>query len=198
MPETRRSKKQSILDAVESLGIAKAGEGQIRRIQAHLVRQLGIAGKPSASHIIKTLRDAGIPVGVQTPFDEPSIEEPYATRLKGLLQFQGLQAAEDSLRTIHAAFEEYREAADRRGMRLVRGLVLKGKQRAAAIARNPRVDPANRAAKREIVNWFRVWLESPDLFFVWLEVRKKSTEFQALFGDAAREKVDSDSSKTNG
>jgi hypothetical protein len=58
---------------------------------------------------------------------------------------------------------------------------LKGKQRAEGLAANPRVSLARRAEKREIAAWFRVWLESPDLFFDWLEVRKNSEEFQTTF-----------------
>jgi hypothetical protein len=191
MPELRKSKKQSILYAVKSLGIARVREAEIRQIQAHLTVQAGLAAKPSVSYLVKTLREAGIPVDASTPFAEPTVAEPYATRLNGLLQFQSLAAAEDSLRSLHGAFEEYRAGADRVGVRLVRGMALKGKQRAAAIARNPRVDPANRAVKGEIVAWFRVWLESPDLFLVWLEMRKQSPEFLALFGDEAVQKEES-------
>jgi len=136
--------------------------------------------KPSSSYIVNTLREFGIPVEAVTQFANAWLEEPYATRLKGLLQFQDLNLAEDSLRKLHAAYEEYQQGGDRLGTRRVHALVLKGKQRAEAMAHNPRVDPAKRKVKREIVNWFRVWLDSPDLFFVWLEVRKKSDEFRSL------------------
>ena len=180
MPGDRRSKKQCILDAAHSLKIDRAGRSEIRRIQAYLVWQFGVDAKPNVSYIARTLRQAGIQVDAVTEFDDAEVEEPYATRLQGLLQFQNLQVAEDSLRKLHAAFEEYRQAVDRLGMRRVRGLVLRGRQRAEAIAHNPRVNPANRHVKREIVNWFRVWLESPDLFFDWLEIRKKSEEFRSL------------------
>ncbi|MGH9454456.1 MAG: hypothetical protein ACRD2O_10870 [Terriglobia bacterium] len=183
MPEVPKNKKQIILDTARSFGIAKAGDAEIRRLQAHLAEQFGIAARPSSSYIVRTLREAGIPVETRTPFAGSSIQEPYASRLKGLLQFQNLQVAEVSLRKLHAAFEEYRAAGDGIGVRQVRALALKGKQRAAAIAHNSRVDPANRKEKREIVNWFRVWLESPHLFFVWVEVRKKSDEFRREFGD---------------
>jgi len=59
-------------------------------------------------------------------------------------------------------------------------LALKGKQRAEGLAANPRISPARRAEKGEIASWFRLWLESPGLFFDWLEVRKSSEEFQTI------------------
>ena len=62
--------------------------------------------------------------------------------------------------------------------------MLKGKQRAASLGASPRVSPEKRREKQEIAAWFRVWLETPDLFFDWLELRKQSEEFQDAFGES--------------
>jgi hypothetical protein len=35
--------------------------------------------------------------------------------------------------------------------------------------------------KEEIGGWFRIWLETPDAFFDWLEVRKQSPDYLAKF-----------------
>jgi hypothetical protein len=177
MRQIPKSKKQAILDAAQALDIRQASDAEIRRIQTHIAQQ-GVSAKPAISYIVRTLRQAGLPV--HTRFADAPIQEPYASQLKGLLRFQELDAAETSLRALNKAFEEYRQIGDQMGMHHVRRLALKGKQRASAIAQNPRVGPANRKVKLEIVNWFRVWLESPELFFVWLEVRKQSEEFRSL------------------
>ena len=57
-----------------------------------------------------------------------------------------------------------------------------GRRRAEMISRNARVDAQKRAEKEEILNWFRIWLETPDSFFDWLEVRKQSPDFRSRFG----------------
>jgi len=62
-----------------------------------------------------------------------------------------------------------------------------GKRRAEMIARNRKVEPQKRAEKEEMSNWFRIWLETPDAFFDWLDVRKKSPEFQTKFPQAEDE-----------
>ena len=49
------------------------------------------------------------------------------------------------------------------------------------IARNRKVEAQKRAEKEEIGGWFRVWLETPDAFFDWLEVRKQSPDYLAKF-----------------
>jgi hypothetical protein len=56
-----------------------------------------------------------------------------------------------------------------------------GKRRAEMISRNHKVEAHKRAEKEEISNWFRVWLENPDAFFDWLEVRKQAPDFREKF-----------------
>jgi hypothetical protein len=51
------------------------------------------------------------------------------------------------------------------------------------------VDPGKRAEKEEIMQWFKVWLDTPDLFFDWLEARKASPDFQRRFAKSASAEV---------
>ncbi len=111
----------------------------------------------------------------------PPLAEPYAGRLKGKLQFHDLASAEQSLRELDAAYRSYVHASDRTGASLVRAILLNGKLRAQSIAANRRVNPLKRKEKHEIALWFTVWLQTPDLCFDWLEVRKNSEEFRKNF-----------------
>jgi len=65
-----------------------------------------------------------------------------------------------------------------------------GKRRAEMIARNHKVELQKRAEKEEIANWFRIWLETPDVFFDWLDVRKQSPEFTAKFPPEEQEQME--------
>lgn len=177
-----KSKKQLILEYCRERGIQSASIFEIRSIQAALGRQLGPNERPSLSYIANVLRRAGAHVDFNDRYVDPLMGEPYATRLQGLLQFRDLKTAEIALRRLDEAHREYERISDRTGAKLVRSLVLKGKQRAESLAASPRVNAARRAQKREIADWFRVWLETPDIFFDWLELRKCSEEFQRLFG----------------
>ncbi len=109
------------------------------------------------------------------------MEEPYASRLNGVLGFSDLEHAEASLSKLDAIYREYRAVSDRVGTGLVRSLALRGKQRAESLAANPRISPEKRREKQEISRWFKVWLEVSDLFFDWLELRKRSEDFQKIF-----------------
>lgn len=177
------SKKQIILDLCRDLGLERAGEQDIRRLQSGVRRRLANSGGTSLSYIASVLREAGIAVDYQDHFSDPAMEEPYASRLKGALQFRDLVSAEQSLRKLDEIYREYREASDREGMSLVRSVVIKGKERAASLARNPRIDPRKRQEKQEIAQWFHVWLETPDLLFDWLVLRKQSEDFRMRFAN---------------
>ncbi len=179
--EKNPSKKKLVLSLRQEKGLQRAGEQEVREIQAEIRRRLGLDKAPSLTYISSILREAGVPVDYRDRFADPPMREPYATQLQGILQFHDLASAEESLRRLDAVYRQYREAADREGTMLVRALVLKGKQRAASLGSSPRVRPGKRQEKQEIARWFRVWLETPDLFFDWLEVRKQSEEFQILF-----------------
>lgn len=177
------SKKRLILDLCQARGLERVGEPEIRALQGELRQRLGSNYETSPSYIANVLRHAGKRVDYDDRYVDPLMEEPYASRLEGALQFRDLESAEGSLQKLDAIYREYRNASDRVGTTLVRSLVLKGRQRAESLAANSRVSPEKRREKQEIANWFRVWLETSDLFFDWLELRKESEEFQRLFSD---------------
>lgn len=176
------NKRQIILDYAQSRGLERAGPREIRAIEHELRRQFGADRATPPSYIANVLREGGTRVEFDDRFTDPFMEEPYADRLKGLLEFKDLESAEASLAKLDAVYREYRAVSDRVGTSLVRTLAVKGKQRAASLATNPRVGPEKRREKSEIARWFQVWLEVSDLFFDWLELRKQSEEFQEIFG----------------
>ena len=175
------TKKQLILDCFRAHRWERVGREEISALEAELRRALGPAGNTPFSYIANVLREAGARVDYEDRYVDPWMEEPYASRLKGMLQFGDLAAAEASLRQLDATYREYLQAADQVGTRLVRSLVVKGKQRAGSLAASPRVSQERRQEKQEIATWFRVWLETPDIFFDWLELRMRSEEFLRLF-----------------
>ncbi len=176
-----RNKKDVILEYRRARGLERVGPREIRAVETALRRAYGPDDRTSLSYIANVLREAGAEVRYRSPFVNPWMEEPYASRLQGVLEFHDIASAEASLRKLDAIYREYRELSDRVGTSLVRELALKGKQRAESLAANPRVNPEKRREKKEIADWFRVWLEICDLFFDWLELRKQSEEYQRTF-----------------
>jgi hypothetical protein len=179
------SKKQFVLDYCRAQKLERVAEGELRVIRSELQRQLGPRGKTSLAYIASVLRAAGYRVEYEDRYSAPVLPEPYAGRLKGVLEFHDLGSAERSLLKLDAIYRDYGSAADPIGAKWVYALVKWGKLRAKSLAANPRVRAEKRIEKQEISRWFQVWLETPDLFADWLALRKSSGEFRALFGGAS-------------
>ncbi len=175
------SKKQLILDYVQAQGLDGVGAREIRAIDHALRRRFGPEGKTSPSYIANVLRKSGTRVDYDDRYVDPCMDEPYASRLEGLVHFGDLESAEHSLEKLDAVYREYRAVSDRLGTGLVRAMALKVKQRAEGMAANSRLSPEKRREKQEIAHWFRVWLEIADLFFDWLDLRKRSEEYRKIF-----------------
>jgi hypothetical protein len=179
------SKKQVILDYCRAQNLQRVDREELRAVRNEVRRRLGPRDNTSLAYIAAVLREAGCQVQYEDRYSNPAMEEPYASRLSGVLRFHDLVSAEWSLLKLDAIYRDYRSAADRVGMTLVRALVKKGKLRAQSLAANPRVQPQKRLEKQEISRWFQVWLETPDLLPDWLALRKSSDEFRGLFGDGS-------------
>lgn len=183
------SKKRIILDFCAAQNLQTVEASDLRAIRDELRRRLGPDNRTSLAYIAAVLRDAEYKVQYEDRYSDPMMPEPYASRLKGVLEFHDLASAERSLRKLDTMHREYQGAGDDDGARWVLALVKKGKLRAQSLSRNPRVKAEKRREKLEIARWFQVWLETPDLIEDWLALRKSSDEFRELFGaegDTAR------------
>jgi hypothetical protein len=182
MADEKATKKQRILELAARMRLKRASGRELRSVQAAIARQYGAQNRPSLAYIASILEKAGI--GVQSAITPAAaMPEPYATRLKDVLHFSTLAAAEDSLAALDRLYHEFRQAGDHEGQKWARALALQGKWRARAQAANPNVAAEKRSEKREIANWFQVWLETPELFPGWLAVRKQTEEFKRLAGE---------------
>jgi hypothetical protein len=107
-------------------------------------------------------------------------DPPYDESFHGLPVFKTLREAEQTLLRLEALRREFAARGDRRGLTYCRKVGLIARRRAEGIAANYRVERHKRAVKREIGRWFAIWLETPDLFERWLELRKRTAEYEGL------------------
>jgi len=172
------TKKALILEAAEDLGKPRFTPAEIEQIRRKLIAQLGAQGKTSADYIVSVLEEAGMKVVWSTKSDtEGRCEEEFAD----LLHFSTLEEAEMCIVRLDELFRKFLHEHERAAAERVREVARLGRRRAEMISRNHKVDTAKRAAKEEIAHWFGIWLETPDAFFDWLEVRKQSPDFLKKF-----------------
>lgn len=178
------TKKALILEAAEDLGKPRFTPAEIEQIRRKLIAQLGAQGKTSADYIVSVLEEAGMKVVWSTKSDtEGRYEEEFAD----LLHFSTLEEAEMCIVRLDELFRKFQHEHERAAAERVREVARLGRRRAEMISRNHKVDAAKRLAKEEIAHWFGIWLETPDAFFDWLEVRKQSPDFLKKFPDPGAE-----------
>ncbi len=173
------TKKAMILEIARSLRVPRFTPAEVEQIRRQLVAQLGAAGKTSADYIAGVLETAGLRVLWSTRADT---EGRYEEEFKDLLHFATLEDAEMCLMRLDELMRKFRAEREKAAVERVLEVARLGRRRAEMIARNHRVEPEKRAEKEEILQWFKIWLETPETFFDWLELRKQSPDFQRRFG----------------
>jgi hypothetical protein len=182
MNASKISKKDVILAIAAELRVARYTPAEIEQIRRQLAARLGAPGKTSVDYVTDVLEDAGLRVVRSTQTDT---EGRYEEEFRDLLHFATLEEAEMCLVRLDEMLRKFRAEADRPAAERVLEIGRLGRRRAEMIARNQKVDPQKRADKEEILQWFRIWLDTPETFFDWLEVRKQSPDFVARFGSPA-------------
>ncbi len=180
-PAQRPTKKRLILEVARGLRVPRFTPAEVEQIRRQLVAQLGAAGKTSPDYIAGVLETAGLRVVWSTRADT---EGRYEEEFHDLLHFATLEEAEMCLVRLDELLRKFRAEGESAAAERVLEVARLGRRRAEMVARNPKVDAQKRAEKQEVLQWFKVWLDTPESFFDWLEVRKQSPDFQRRFASA--------------
>jgi hypothetical protein len=172
------TKKALILEIAQGLAKPRFTPAEIEQIRRQLIAHLGAQGKTSSDYIVSVLEEAGMRVVLSTRSDT---EGRYEEEFSDLLHFSTFDEAEMCLVRLDELLRKFLVEGERAAAERVREVARLGRRRAEMIARNHKVDALKRAEKEEIAHWFGIWLETPDAFFDWLEVRKQSPDFQNQF-----------------
>ena len=181
MSDLERTKKDLILETAREIGASKWTLAEIDQLRRRLQAEHGEAGKTSSEYIGDVLKTAGWKVLLTL---QEEAEEQYEEEFEDLLHFKTLEDAEVSIMRLDELMRKFQAHGEHAAVERVLGIARLGKRRAEMISRNHKVEPHKREEKVEIANWFRIWLETPDAFFDWLDVRKQSPDFRTRFPEA--------------
>ena len=172
------AKKDMILNLARDLDSKRFGPPEIEQIRRQMIARFGPSARTSAEYIATVLSEAGLRVSLTHHSDEL---HRYEEELRDLLHFSTFEEAEMCLIRLDELLRKFRTENSPDVEESVRDVARLGRRRAEMIARNRAVETARREEKEEIAHWFAIWLETPDAFFDWLELRKRSPEFQSRF-----------------
>ena len=176
------TKKEMILEIAREFSVPRFTPAEVEQIRRQLVARLGAAGKTSPDYIAGVLETAGMRIVWTTKEDTEGL---YEEEFQDLLHFATFADAEMCIVRLDELFRKFQNDGEQAEAKRVLEVARLGRRRAEMIARNHRVEPGKRAEKEEIMHWFKLWLETPDAFFDWLEVRKASPDFRKRFAKNA-------------
>ncbi len=184
-----RTKRDLIIEVWERLDCETVGAQELDEIAAVVRAQFGAGALESPAQVARLLADEGAELRHAEVLEADArwrARDPYEAMFRNVLKFADFTQAAASLRQMENLRREFARKRDAEGLRRVRELALKGKQRAQMIARNEAVNEGKRAEKAEIADWFTVWLQTPELFQDWLVLRQRAPEFQRRFAHTAK------------
>jgi hypothetical protein len=175
-----KTKKNLILETARALNVQVWTTAEVDQLRRKLIADHGEAGKTGNEYISEVLKAAGMRVQLT---EREEAEDRFEEEFEDILHFKTLQDAEVSLTRLDELMRRFQEHGEKAAVERVLEIARLGKRRAEMIARNRKVEAKKRDEKKEISEWFRIWLETPEAFFDWMEVRKASPEFRDKFGD---------------
>ncbi len=178
------TKKEMIAETARRMGIQKWTTAEVDQLRRKLQAEHGEAGKTGNEYIIDVLKVMGWKMQLT---EREEAEEQFEEEFEDILHFKTLKDAEVSLTRLDELWRRFLAHDEPAAAQRVLEIGRLGKRRAEMIARNQKVETKKREEKKEIAEWFRIWLETPDLFFNWLDVRKASGAFKEQFGEIEEE-----------
>ena len=181
-----RNKTDLIIEVWEKLDCESVGSAEIEAIETAVEAEYGSSAVDSPMVIARLLADEGAELRhseIMELYLKRASDRPYDAALNQLLKTTDLKSAAGSIRNTENLRKKLQRDGDREGLRLLRETVIAEKDRLIRIAGKPNVSPEKRRESTEMAEWLRLWLQAPEVFETWLELRRKSAEFRASFGE---------------
>ncbi len=188
-----RTKIDLIIEVWERLDCESVGSKEIEAVELVVREKLGAGAVDSPMITARLLADEGAELRHAEILEldaQRRLESPYDAMFRNVLKFSDFKQTLISIRNLDNLRRKFELENDREGLRLVRETALRGKQRAQMISHNEKVEEKKRAAKKEIAEWFTLWLQSPDIFENWVLLRQNSRDFKENF---ETEKIENES-----
>jgi len=180
-----RAKDDLIIEVWESLDCESVGAKELSAIEQAVRGRFGDGAVDNPMIIARLLADEGAELRhaeIMELFVKYEQNDPYDAMFRGVLKTENLRQTLGTIRGLENFRRKFLGDGDKKGLRRVREIALRGKNEAAAKAADGSLSDLQRREQREAAAWFALWLETPELFENWIAVRRGSPEFVENFG----------------
>ena len=185
-----RTKRELMIEVWEALDCESVGAAELKAIERAVRERFGDGAVESHASVARLLADEGAELRhpeVLESFVAQRLFDPYAEMFRDVLGIADLDQAAESIIKLEELRKMFASDGDQKGLHRVREMGLKGKRHAYETAGDLSVAEEKRAEQSEIAEWFLVWLQQPEIFDTWIELRRKSADFCARFSKSEKE-----------
>ena len=165
------TREQLIVETWDRIGKEVVGVSELGLIQDALAERFGSESSPAS--IARVLADHGARLG------HPEILQADLHWRKRQHFFTPDDLAFDSITAAFAFIERLQQAQAQPSLRQA---VQQIKPEIDYLATSSKAPANRRAVAREVAQWLTVWLQNPQIFPEWLDLRRTTNEFRELFG----------------
>lgn len=181
--------RQLVVTCWEQLNRPAVSARVLATIRKRLAKQLRVDVAAGPAAIARILADEG------AELRHPEIIESDAAWRQAMLneatkefapiqaasaQLMDLRAADEFIRSLETMRQKFEREQNKDGLAQLKSLAIQARQAAISIAANANDERLERT-QSEIAEWLTLWLQTPNLFRDWLELRRRSPEFRARF-----------------
>jgi hypothetical protein len=171
-----RNKNELAIEVWEKLDCESVGRVELEAITTVLRDVYGAGAVPAPAILARLLADEGAElrhVEVLELDVERRLDDPYQPMFRNLIKLGDLAEAATSMRALENLRRKFVAEKDREGARRLLELVRRAKQRLLATVKSSRTGPERRGECAELAEWLTVWLNQPQVFETWLDVRRR-------------------------
>lgn len=187
-----RTKRDLILEVWEALDCESVGARELEQIQQALREKFGDGALTSPAAIARTVADEGAVLRHPEVSDsdlkwrQENLDEQGFRGFQTELDFVSLSTAFASMVKLEEKRLELQTDDDTKRLNQLRDIVVDARKDSLLRARSKIIVEDERAQAKEISHWLTVWLQAPELFSDWLDLRRRSPEFRKIFGTEAQ------------
>ena len=181
-----RNKRDLIIEVWEYLDCESVGANELEQIQQALTERFGSGALMSPASIARTVADEGAVLRHPEVFQcDAKWRQQLLKRweFRERLDFSNLSAAFESVVKLEEKRLQLQVDNDATGLKELRDVVLAVRKDSLRQARSKILDVSAREQLKEISEWLAVWLQSPELFSDWLDLRRRSLDYKKRFPD---------------
>lgn len=177
------NKQELILEVWEALDCESVGSRELEQIQEALQQRFGEGGNESPAAIARLVADEGAVLRHPEIFECDRNWREQRLRSQVFEQELDFSDFDKAVASFDVLDKRQRAISAREGnaVNRLRDVVSNARQNTLFISRSKILGADERERAKEISQWLMVWLQSPQMFSDWLELRLRSTEFRDKF-----------------